>query len=1247
MATAETKHRRAIRLLLRAAAVSILVFATLPVWFPWALKPLLNHYGLTFTGYQRIGYTRFKLDHVTGNWRYSRLEATQVESVLPTAWAWGKVFVRTNRSPSLFVRDGALFIRSRSDRPPGRATGRVDSANDLLNQVVYFNALLERTLPVVVLTNCTIRFASNAVAVPFVVSRGGQLCAKVGLPNLPEQVTLVLQQEGDSALKWTVAAPENHALLQARFWRTNSDWQLNGEANWMANSAKFMARLSTNGWWPVYAELSGPKLTIPADLVRLQGYDNLAAHLEAKLAENRFSLQAGGSAQPAAKNAAKGLSSANFALTIGGDTNALSLHSFKVQLPWLNANLTSPAGMTWSGELLTNPAQLRITAHLEKLPGNVLTGQVDGVVSVMRSRSQPPVAQFSLSATNVQGWGMAAKTISAQGVFAVAQLKLENLALQLTNGSSFALSGDCNFATHSVTNVAWKASGAFLQRFLPGVSYNRLFASGQIGGPWTNLAHAGEIAVGNLHYGRVQARDAEINWRGRNLRLNSAKIVLKSGKSTLICDGALDLNSWRRHKVSATLAQLSLSRGTGRQFSLKHPCSLAFAAGKPAGGKNPWNLDIDGFEFQSPDGGIALTVDIAWPDQGNVSAGITNVAFADISDFLKPNSINLAVARLTATASWSNGPVDSKVSIAVAATNVTGRPLILRSSWSTGRRISLNQCSIELNNLSALSITGNVPVALMPGRVGKMLNWDESQEIALTGAWLNPQGEPFFIPLPNHGELGFFDPHLDFQIAGTITKPFGRLEASAAKITWLSSAKVFSEKPELSDFHLSAKIIPDRMVLHGLNAKLNGQLLAAAGEWPLPAGAWRTLWVKRKLPDWAQAHGQLRLQSAEIAMLSRYLPQWLAPEGKLSATAELKAGKQIVGSLWLTNAATRPLGKLTPVRNISAQVSLAGHRATLQKFNGKIGGEPIQADGFVTMNGLRGLGYQVHLHGTNVPVARSLELLLRGDFDLQLNGASNAPPVISGGIRLHDGLFLQHAASLVWSGPKRPHLQPPYFSVTNDVLAGWQLKLVIAGDRFLRVRTPVFSGMLSANLNLEGTLRSPVLTGDMRVDSGRLIFPFGVLHVTQGYASFSGMDPHGPDLQITAAGQNYRYDIQLEVKGPANGAQVTFSSTPPLTSEQVLLLLTAGEIPSTDYAFSNQARVGRLATFLGRDLLSRYLGSDQGEDRLIITTGEGVSEEGKLTYSVEYRLTDRWSLIGEYDEFNAFNADLKWKVLAR
>ena len=85
-------------------------------------------------------------------------------------------------------------------------------------------------------------------------------------------------------------------------------------------------------------------------------------------------------------------------------------------------------------------------------------------------------------------------------------------------------------------------------------------------------------------------------------------------------------------------------------------------------------------------------------------------------------------------------------------------------------------------------------------------------------------------------------------------------------------------------------------------------------------------------------------------------------------------------------------------------------------------------------------------------------------------------------------------------------------------------------------------------------------------------------------------------------------------------------------------------MPKTENVFSTSARAGQLATFLGRDLVSRITGSGSGRERLIINTSENLTEEGKTTYSVEYRLTDRWSLVGEYDRFSELNAAVKWRI---
>jgi translocation and assembly module TamB len=121
----------------------------------------------------------------------------------------------------------------------------------------------------------------------------------------------------------------------------------------------------------------------------------------------------------------------------------------------------------------------------------------------------------------------------------------------------------------------------------------------------------------------------------------------------------------------------------------------------------------------------------------------------------------------------------------------------------------------------------------------------------------------------------------------------------------------------------------------------------------------------------------------------------------------------------------------------------------------------------------------------------------------------------------------------------------------------------------------------------------------------------------------------------------------MELSGPADEPVILFTSTPPLSSDQLVLMLTAGELPRGAYNLTPQQKAQTVALFLGRDMLAKLGFSDQSEERLMFSSGEEISETGKPTYNLEYKLTKRWAVVGEYDRFNAFNAGLKWRVYSK
>jgi hypothetical protein len=94
-------------------------------------------------------------------------------------------------------------------------------------------------------------------------------------------------------------------------------------------------------------------------------------------------------------------------------------------------------------------------------------------------------------------------------------------------------------------------------------------------------------------------------------------------------------------------------------------------------------------------------------------------------------------------------------------------------------------------------------------------------------------------------------------------------------------------------------------------------------------------------------------------------------------------------------------------------------------------------------------------------------------------------------------------------------------------------------------------------------------------------------------------------------------------------------------------MVTAGQLPKGEFTLTPQQRAQTVGLFLGRDLLSKAGVGDSAEQRLTVRTGEEITEHGRPTYGVEYKLTGRWSLEGEYDRFGDYNAGIKWRVYSK
>jgi translocation and assembly module TamB len=583
---------------------------------------------------------------------------------------------------------------------------------------------------------------------------------------------------------------------------------------------------------------------------------------------------------------------------------------------------------------------------------------------------------------------------------------------------------------------------------------------------------------------------------------------------------------------------------------------------------------------------------------------------------------------------------------------LTGRAL-LAAPLSVEVKASGDHNGIALSNLvvrsggaSVVGINGFVPLTFNPAAATNSLNLVEKKSLQLSAS-VEPQAL-VWDQLEDWTGIFLQDPALRLTLSGTWAELHGEIDFSAQKI---EPEDALSVMPSLEN--LGVKVQLGREVARLTEAKIlvQGQPVSLTGEIPLGRDFWSGL-REKKLPDWQQATARLRVENAKIAAFEPLFPQFVAPQGEVDLDLALERGAKLSGTLTVQHARTRPLGEFGPIRDINLNMRFRERMLELEQASAKISGAEVSLSGGVDFRGTNWLDgelppFEISVRGTEVPLARKPEFIVRSDLLLGIIKTNNAPPLISGVAHMRDSFYLSDLSALVPGKVSTPSARPPYFSIDQPGLADWRLALVVDGSRFLQIRSSVFNGEVSANLHLQGTLKDPIALGTLKIDSGVVRFPFANLQLHQGLVNLTSQNPYHPQLLVSATSKQFGYDIRMEVSGTADAPIVQFSSNPPLSSEQIVLLVTSGQMPQGAYTLTAQQRAQTVALFLGRDLLSKLGFGDQSEQRLTIRSGEQISEQGKPTYYLEYKLTDRWAVTGEYDRFGDYNAGFKWRIYSR
>jgi len=1195
--------RRWKRFLVGAAGALVLLALIYPVWFPWVLKPVVARIGIRFADCERYGYSGFGFSDIRWDNGALGIHAEQVRLQSPHRLLWQRLTRGTAAEPQALIRDWQLRITP----PESPSQDQGGGMSGLLDDFQGVAPALTDWLDWLILTNGKTRATIDLTSL-------AKASLGVTVSNSVASVDLGLNREG-------------------------SRWAFEGGVLWSSNRFELRGSFDRAHWLPAAAVLHSDSLQVPLTLPGAEQLPDLEGDVRADWTNGiyRFSLNLSNHARSERMPERIALRARG-----EGDLETVRIDRLELDSEPAKATLEQPLTLDYSGRVRQGSSALQVRADLGRIDGVPLTGVLSGEFTLQPVRRWLFSSRFDLRGTNVQGFGVQTTALRVSGNLKWPTLELTSVDAKFPFGGDLSARLRFDVNERRLETLQWEVDGTASNPPPGSVRYESLHATGSASGVWPDLTHTGRVEVAGIEVGAFRAALANVNWSGRQLVLDHLAAAVQSGPSGLEYTGQAELTPGP-HGTSASLRcdalELITPEGVWR---LQEPARVDLLRQT-----DRVDVSLSPFELTGPDSLVSMQASIHWPSNGSARLTFRGLHSSQVKAFLSPELPALSVPRAELSFSWDNGPLIGELDVEaqwMPETNqvwsFTGR------ARADGQSLQFDSLRVDLGNVPSAELTGKLPLRIEPAKGWNVVEAGVDTESQLDLRVL--QKGPLWSVLEKKTGVKVESPSLTVRVRGRPPDVDAQLllNAARAEVVRTNADSVFVW-PTAKDLRLDAVADLNGVTVRRLEARLLDQQVIAQGQWSVTATNWSDWFSAFQQPDWSRLTGRLRMPQAELSALSALAPGVIAPVGQADLDLALGAGWRVNGRLILTNAATRFLKPVGALRDIEADITLDGWSAAVQRFTGRLGGQPVTLRGDMAWRSDGDRRLDLRLQGENLSLLRNPDLFLRADLDLRLQKSFGEVARLSGEVGLRRSLLLRNFNSLVGFDRERPEQRPPYFSIPQPPFGDWQLDVRVKGNRFLNVISPAFKGEISAGLQLAGTLREPLAVGSVTVDQGRILFPFGMVKLENGRVDLTREDPYQPHLDFRGVGQNFGYSVTVDVSGLAEEPNVIFQSVPPLTTQQILLMLTAGEIPRSDFGYSSTDKATRVGLYVGGEFLNRFIGNTSASERLVFRSGQDVTDQGSPTYLLEYRVTDRWAVFGEYDRFRDLNSGLKFKVLSK
>jgi translocation and assembly module TamB len=300
------------------------------------------------------------------------------------------------------------------------------------------------------------------------------------------------------------------------------------------------------------------------------------------------------------------------------------------------------------------------------------------------------------------------------------------------------------------------------------------------------------------------------------------------------------------------------------------------------------------------------------------------------------------------------------------------------------------------------------------------------------------------------------------------------------------------------------------------------------------------------------------------------------------------ADPRVTGTASLAGASVSVLigNERWTVANLEASLRFTVNQAQIDSLTGTLGGGRVTATGGALLEGFTVARFLINVHGNNVTVPFPENFRSTLDADIELKGSAREQ-LITGVVNLRRAEYTQdiELADLINFRRQESIEEGPEIELARSALFS---DLRVEGRNALVVRNNLADLVGSVSLQLNGPVTDPVISGRITATSGTLNFRNDRYEITRALMDLPSSRNADPLINIQGESQIRGYRVIVSFTGPLSQPQAVVRSEPALPQEDVVSLITTGQLASGDTSSSvlSQSGLGTATSLLTDALIN-------------------------------------------------------------